>query len=126
MVSGRKGISADLSWLLGLILPPVVLLGTAVSGAVTVGVENAANTPRPQVTGPNFSFFPTPITLDGSSSFVRDGKIVRYKWDLYGDGIFEDAEGPRAVFDPPETGLLPWPCEFGMNWETKPRFWRGC
>ena len=106
MVSGRKGISADLSWLLGLILPPVVLLGIAVSGAVAVGVENAANTPRPQVTGPNSAFLFTPITLDGSSSFDRDGKIVRYKWDLDGDKVFEDAEGPQTDFNPSQAGLF--------------------
>ena len=37
------------------------------------------------------------ILLNGSSSSDRDGSIVRYEWDLDGDGLFDDATGITAT-----------------------------
>jgi len=36
------------------------------------------------------------IQFDGVSSFDSDGFIISYKWDLDGDGVYDDATGPIA------------------------------
>jgi hypothetical protein len=49
-------------------------------------------------TTPNPAFAGDAVIFDGSSSSDPDGRIVRYQWDLDGDGVFETDTGavPRA------------------------------
>ena len=58
------------------------------------------------------------VTLDASGSADADGQIVRYEWDLDGDGEFDDASGPvvSCVFaDPGEHKVCVRVTDDGMN-----------
>lgn len=46
---------------------------------------------------PTFANPPYTVSLDGSQSYDPDGSIVRYEWDLDGDGIFELDGGATAT-----------------------------
>lgn len=48
----------------------------------------------------------TPVALDGSGSFDRDGALVAWAWDLDGDGAFDDASGATATWVPIDEGTF--------------------
>ena len=39
--------------------------------------------------GPYYAKVNEPILIDGSNSYDPDGHIVKFEWDLYGDGIYD-------------------------------------
>jgi hypothetical protein len=45
------------------------------------------------------------VTLDASASYDPDGTIVRYAWDLDGDGRYDDAAGVTATFRSDTPGI---------------------
>lgn len=66
--------------------------------AIARGTVNVLN--RPPVA--SFTFDPPnplvgqTVTFNASSSTDPDGSIVKWEWDLNGDGVFNDATGPTA------------------------------
>ena len=48
--------------------------------------------------GPYIGYEGSPITLNGTRSYDPDGKIIKYAWDLDGDGVFDDALGPTPSY----------------------------
>jgi PKD repeat protein len=67
-------------------------------GASTVAEQFVSNGPEPR---PVASFTSTPtqphagqeLTLNGSGSHYENGSIVKYEWDLNGDGTYEKSTG---------------------------------
>lgn len=67
--------------------------------AVSINVALLNQRPVAILTGsPTFANPPYTVNLDGSQSYDPDGTIVRYEWDLDGDGVFELDGGATATY----------------------------
>jgi len=69
-----------------------------------VGIENETVSAA-LVASPKSGEIPLTVQFDGSSSYDPDGQITRYRWDLDGDGVF-DEEGPTATYTYLEEGTF--------------------
>jgi YD repeat-containing protein len=84
--------------------------------AIYVGSDSATQTVTvtdPQVPSPSFTVSPNPacstgpVRFDASGSRDPDGSIVRYEWDLDGDGSLETNTGSRPTATKTDYGKAP-------------------
>ena len=68
---------------------------SSAAATFTLTVNNVNRPPMADAGGPYAVAEGEPITLDASRSFDPDvdGAVVRYEWDLDGDGAYDDAAG---------------------------------
>lgn len=62
-----------------------VFSGTSPEAVADAVVDAIVSTPTAWAGGPYVTTLDTPIVFDGSQSWDRDGRIVKYEWDLDGD-----------------------------------------
>lgn len=133
--------STNETWILEYTTPDPEENGTQRRIAVTTSLESGGNivvTERYKAPGTPFNLLPVPnisispeepsvgetITLDGSNSADPDGTVAEYKWDLDGDGVYDDANGPTVTTDfssagNPTVGLMVVDDEGGTNTTTR-------
>lgn len=58
--------------------------------------------------GPYTGYEGSPIIFNGTSSYDPDGTVVSYRWDLDGDGEYDDAAGasPEYVWNDDYSGII--------------------
>ena len=72
-----------------------IYLGTQGTGVWRIRVQ----LPTADAGGPYVTDEGTDIVLDAGASNDPDGQLLSYAWDLDNDGEFDDAAGPKPLFD---------------------------
>ena len=60
-----------------------------VAQALSDAIASALKKPFAWANGPYVTTTGTPVVLDAAGSFDGDGTIVKYEWDVDGDGVFD-------------------------------------
>ena len=80
--------------------------GAQDTDTATIVVAPANVAPTAEAGGPYSGEVGDAITLDGSGSTDSDGTIVLYRWDLDGDGQYDDATGRAPTFNATAVGTF--------------------
>ncbi len=72
----------------------------APAGTIHVNISALVNNrpPRAVLDAPHRVAAGKTVVLSGRHSSDPDGRVEGWRWDLNGDGVFDDAFGPRATF----------------------------
>ncbi len=75
-------------------------MSTIIANTTQANPDINFTSPIANAGGPYTGTQGTPVLFNGSKSQspVAGGKIIKYEWDLKGDGLFDDANGPTPSF----------------------------